>query len=191
MLIEDGGGSGQKMQITSEGRAKVISVSASTEHNVNHEHGKAYQAEFACDPDGAGDCFFYLKNTDDTDIVVEGVWLSLAGADEIQCKIGDTGTAVKTKGADITPVNMNAGSGNEADCLCYSNTADGAVDITGLSGGLTFQTIWVTAAASSNYFNFECDVIVPKNQAITLYAVGGDAAIRGTVVFDFHDKDLG
>jgi len=76
-----------------------------------------------------------------------------------------------------------------ADVLCYSNTADGAVDITGLSGGSTFQKIWLTAASDTQMFNFEQDIIIPKNNVFTIYCVGGDTLIRGTVVFNFHTHD--
>jgi len=180
---------GRGMSVDSEGRAEVAAVVTSRESHANWVHGEAYSAPFACDPDGAADCFFYLKNQDDKDLIVEGLELTAAGADEIYVVIGATGTAVKTNGADITPVNLNAGSGNEADVLCYSNTADGAVDITGLSGGSTVKYIWITAAATTAYFNHEQDIIIPKNYTYSLWAVGGDAAIRGTVLFHFHDTD--
>jgi hypothetical protein len=156
---------------------------------VNHNLGNAYNALFAVNPDGADDCIFYLKNQDNIDLVVEGLWIMSSAAEEIYLKIGDTGTAVKTNGADITPVNLNAGSGKTADVLCYSNTADGAVDITGLSGGSTFEKIWLTASADTQLFNFEQDIIIPKNQTFTIYCVGGDTLLRGTVIFNFHTHD--
>jgi len=45
----------------------------------------------------------------------------------------------------------------------------------------------VVAAADSKYFNFEADVVIPKNSTLTLYAVGGDVLIRGSVIMFFHD----
>jgi len=119
-------------------------------------------------------------------MILEGVWLESSAAEEVYLKIGDIGVAVKTNGADITPVNLNAGSGKTADVTCYSNTADGAVDITGLSGGGTFQKIWIAAAGDTHYFNFEQDIIIPKNKTFSIYCVDGDTLIRGTVVFFFH-----
>jgi len=187
MRIEGGTGTSYTAGVTDEFKLEADCISSSIEHHANQEHGDAYAVDFAVNPDAAGDCFLYLKNNSEKDMVVEGVWLSMSGADEVQCKIGDTGTAVKTNGADVTPVNLNAGSGSVADCLCYSETADGAVDITGLSGGSTFQTLHVVAAADSKYFNFEADVVIPKNSTLTLYAVGGDVLIRGSVIMFFHD----
>jgi len=187
MIIEDGKGSGISAEVTHENMIRTRAVTETNEHHVNQDEGNSYNALFAVNPDGADDVIFYLKNTDEKIMIIEGVWLQSSGAEEVYLKLGDTGTAVKTNGADITPVNLNAGSGHTADCLCYSNTADGAVDITGLTGGLTFQKIWMTAAADTKYFNFEQDLIIPKNQTFTIYCVGGDTNIRGTVCFLFHE----
>ncbi len=131
-------------------------------------------------------CIFYLKNLDNDDLVIEGIWIQTSAAEEIYFKIGDQGTAIKTEGADITPVNLNSGAGATADVLCYSNTGDGAVDITGLSNGATFQKFWFTAASDTKHLNFEQDVIITKNQTFTIYCVGGDTLLRGTLVFNFH-----
>ena len=185
MKIEDGG-SNQTAKVNDEGRLAVCSVSRSIESHTNSDHGEAYNAIFAVNPDGANDCIFYIKNNDDKDLRIEGVWWQTSAAEEIYYKLGDSGTAVKTNGADITPANLNAGSGNVADVTCYSNTADGAVDITGISGGTTIQKLWLTSTASV-YFNAEQDIIVPKNQVFTIYCVGGDTNLRGTVVFHFHE----
>jgi len=182
------GGTGRIAGVNEENRIIVEAVSASVEHHVNHHDGAAFNALFAVNPDGADDCIFYLKNEDDKDLVIEGVWWQTSAAEEVYYQIGDTGTAVKTNGADITPVNLNAGSGKTADAVCYSNTADGAVDITGLSGGSTFQKLWLTSA-TSEFFNMGQDVILPKNQTFTICCVGGDTLLRGTVVFNFHGKD--
>ena len=183
MIIENGGNTGHKLVVTSEGRAKAACVSASIEHHSNHTHGLAYNAVFAVNPDGAGDCFFYLKNNAEDDLCVEGFWITTSDAEEIYVNIGDTGTAVKTNGADITPVNLNAGSGNTADVTCYSNISDGAVDITGLTAGRTVNKYWLTAASDTQFFNFESDLIIPKNYSYSMYALGGDTLLRGTGCF--------
>jgi len=186
MIIEDGGGSGRSVTIDSEGRLNTRCVTTTAEHEANHDHGESYNAIFAVDPDGCDDCIFYIKNTEEKDMIIEGCWWQTSAAEEVYYKLGDTGTAIKTHGSDITPANLNAGSGNIADILCYSNTADGAVDITGLSGGTTIQKLWLTSAASG-YINAEQDIIVPKNQTFSIYCVGGDTLLRGTLVFFFHE----
>jgi len=189
MKIEDGGGTGIALKISDEGMAKVDAVSATPEHHINHVYGKAYNASFQVNPSGVTDCIFYFKNQDEIDCVIEGVWLQSSAQEEILLNLGEIGTAVKTAGADITPVNLNAGSGNTVDCLCYSNTDDQAVDITGLSGGNTFQKIYIQAIGDIKFYNFEADIILPKNQTFSMYACGGDTLVRGTVTFSFHNKD--
>ena len=186
MQIEDGKGSGFAVGVSAENRLFVDAVIQTIEHHANADHGDSYNAIFAVNPDGANDVIFYLKNTDEDDMIIEGVWLQSSAAEEVYFKIGDIGTAIKTSGADITPVNLNAGSGNIANVLCHSNVDDGAVDITGLSGGSIFQKIWIVAAADTKLFNFEQDIIISKNQIFTIYCVGGDTNIRGTVIFYFH-----
>ena len=188
MIIEDGTGNGNSAQVTDENFLKTMAITRSLENHVNQDEGQAYNALFAVNPDGAGDCILYLKNTNDADLIIEGVWWQTSAAEEVYYNLGDTGVPVLTNGATITPANLNAGSGNSADCLCYSNTADGAVDITGLSGGRTIQSLWLTSATST-LFNCEQDIILPKNQVFTIYCVGGDTLLRGTLMFHHHNSD--
>jgi len=190
MIIEDGKGQGYSASVNEENRMTTQSVAVSNEHHVNHKHGLCYNANFAVNPDGADDCIFYIKNQDELDLVIKGIWIQTSAAEEIYTKIGDLGTAIKTNGADITPVNLNAGSGKTADVLCYSNTADGAVDITGIDGGGTTLKLWLTNT-ESKWYNFNQDIIIPKNQTFTIYCVGGDTNLRGTVVFNFHGEQMG
>jgi hypothetical protein len=180
------------MNVNDEGRAEISAVTRTAEMHTNQVHGEAYAIPFAVNPDGADDCFFYIKNNSDIDMIIKGVWYTLSDADELYFKVGESGTAVATNGTDMTSyiANLNAGSGNIADVTCYSNTADGAVDITGLSGGRTIDKLWVVAAADNKFFNFEQDVILPKNQTFSIYAVGGDALVRGTVMIHFHNKNV-
>ena len=153
--------------------------------------GDAYHVLFGVNPDGANDCFFYLKNDSDSQyLVIEGFWYTASAAEEVNVYIAQTGTAVKTNGSDLTPVNLNASSGKAADVTCYGETADAAVDITGLSGGRNIDKLWITALADNKFFNFEQDVVLDKNDTFSLYAVGGDVLIRGNVVFHMIDKDL-
>ena len=188
MIIEDGVGSGKSAKVNNSNMIAVSAISMSVEHYINHDLGLAFNVLFAVNPDGAGDCIFYLKNTDDMDLVISGIWWQTSAAEEVYYKLGDIGTPVLTNGSAIIPVNLNAGSGKIASVLCYSNTADGAVDITGLSGGTTIQQLWLTNAASE-YFDLQSDIVLPKNTVFTIYCVGGDTNLRGTVAVGFHSMD--
>ena len=187
MFIEDGTGSGNSAQVTDENLLKTLAITRSLENHANQDEGEAYNALFAVNPDGAGDCIFYLKNNSNTDLIIESIWWQTSAAEEVYYKLGDVGVPVLTNGSVITPANLNAGSGNSADCTCYSNTADGATDITGLSGGTTIQQLWLTSAQST-LFNCEADIVLTKNQVFTIYCVGGDTLLRGTLSFHYHDS---
>jgi hypothetical protein len=61
--IRDGKGGGILAGVNSEHRLLVSSVSRSKEHHANIEHGEAFTMLVNLTPTGAGDCFFYFKNT--------------------------------------------------------------------------------------------------------------------------------
>lgn len=185
MLIEDGAGSGYKAKVGTDNRLKTIALTRSVEHQANHADGQGYNVLFAGTPAGAGDCFFYMKNNSDTDIVIEGVTHMVASAESIYYNISDTGTLGGTSDATV-PANLNAGSGNVADVTCETVIGDAAVDITGLSGGTKVQQYWLTTTQST-YINLDQDIIIPKNKTFTMWAVTGGVVVRGTVVFHFHD----
>lgn len=188
IIIEDGSGSGRSARVNGENRLLTSSVSASIEHHINHSEGNAFNAMFAVTPAGANDVIFYLKNQDEKDIVIEGVWWQTASAEQVYYKLGVTGTAGGGSSETIIPANLNAGSAKTADVICLSRTADAAVDITGTTGGTIIQKLWLTSAASVD-FNANQDIIVPKNQTFTIFCVAGSIALRGTIVFNFHAKD--
>jgi len=177
---------GMPAHVNEMGHLETEAITHSAEHYANNIAQEAYQVPFAVNPDGAGDCIFYLKNEADEVLNIEGFSYTSSAAEEIYIEIANTGTAVLTNGTAQTPANCNAGSGNQADCVCWTETADGAVDITGLTGGREIERLWITAAADKTFHNFECDVILPKNSIFTIWCVGGDTNIRGTVVFYYH-----
>lgn len=187
MIINDGKGTGYAAGINAENRLLTSSICATPEHQINHSKGLAFQAYFAVNPAGADDVIFYILNNDNIDIVIEGITINTSAAEEIEYGFC-SGTAVATSGASLVPVNLNAGSGNTADITCYGNTADGAVDITGLTR-TRIERIWLAASETTFYYNFEADLILPKNKAFYISAVGGDTLLRGSVLFTFHDPE--
>lgn len=179
MRIEDGTGEGFAAKVNEENQLLTECVTVTAESHTNRHEAEAYHVLFDNTPDGAGDCFFYMKNLDDIDIIIEGVWFRVASTEKVQIKLGDVGTLIG--GTTITPVNCNAGSGNVADgTFCHSS------DMTGLSGGNIVETYWLGSTESKHY-NFEQDIVLPKNSVYTMYAVTGDVPVSGTVVFNYHD----
>ena len=86
MIITDGEGKGYSAGITSENRLKTSAITATIEHHVNHLDKQAYQLVFQVTPEelnpsiGTGEaCFLYIKNSSETDICLEGIFLRLGG----------------------------------------------------------------------------------------------------------------
>ena len=177
---------GTPAKVNNDNQLETYAVTHSNEHWHNIIGEEAYQVPFAVNPGGADDCFFYLKNNSADDIVVEAFSYTSSAAEEIYVEIANTGTAVLTDGTAQIPANCNAGSGKTANVTCWSGTADEGVDITGLAGGREIDRIWIIAAADNKLHNFEMDLIIPQNQIFSLWCVGGDTNIRGTVHFYFH-----
>jgi hypothetical protein len=177
--IVDGKGSGLTAGVNSDNRFQVSAVEQSVEHFVNHTKGESYNLLFTATPTGPGDCFLYIKNTAEIDMVLEGFWIKLEANEYLEIKIGDTGTVAG--GTDITPVNLNGGSGKTA-LGAFQN----GVDITGLTGGQVSHRIYHASSVGSIFWNFNQDIILPKNRAITIYAQTGTTEISGIMVFNYH-----
>ena len=179
--IEDGTGKGYQVLVDSSNRLHVYSISESLEHHTNIIHGEAYNLLFAQTPTAAGDCFLYMKNENDLDIIFEGITLNVPTDETVQIKLGDAGTPVG--GAAVEPTNLNAGSNNNAQGDFQAGN-----DITGLSGGTVAAQYFLNAGGSSAHFNFEQDIILPKNRILTLYVVTGAILVTGYLAFFYHER---
>lgn len=179
MMIEDGKGSGKKAEVTTRNKLSVYAVTESEEHDAN-ETGRAYSIPFSATPTGTDDCFFYFKNTGEKDVIFEGIGVKLVADEYIDIKIKDIGTP--SGGSATTPVNLNAGSGGT-----LSATVQDGNNITALSGGSTAYRIYHASANETKYTNFEQDIIVTKNQTLTLYIQTGTTALEGFLNCYEHD----
>ena len=182
LYLEDGGGSGKSAQINSEGRLLTSAVTASLEHHANHQ-GHAYNVLFEQTPDGVDDCIFYMKNESETDAVVEGITLSATALCHIRVERSNSGTA--SSPTTLTPVNLNGGSGLQADGTFQTGSS------LGFDSSSVVELYRFSGDTTSKYFNFEQDIILPKNRSITLWCVMPDSSgdvptIYGTVIFHYH-----
>ena len=184
MIINGGTGNGYAVGVNEENSLKVSAITTTVEHHMNHHDGLAYNLIFSATPTATGDCFVYIKNTDDADMSFEGIDLWNTASEYIDIKLNDSGTA--TGGTAITPINSNAGSGNEAD-----GTFEAGANITGLSGGKTAYRIYHKGSTGMVHYNFEQDIILPKNKTLTLYAELGGTPLGGNIIFNCHTVDLG
>jgi hypothetical protein len=188
MHIEDGQGSGVTVGVNSDHRMKTISVAASPEHHANHEKGLAFNMLFQETPissqpsESIGKiCFLYIKNESELDLIVEGLELRLAGTNlteiiEVQANDGE----IPIGGDSNTPVNLNLGSANEASGIFLSSG-----EITGISEGLIMFRYYVASSDETKSINFEQDLVIPKNNTLTLWALNGNIEIDGMMVFYF------
>jgi len=174
--IRDGKGRGYLAEVTTENRMKTASVTRSKEHDANLVYGSCYNMLVDLTPTGAGDCFMYIKNTGTKNIVIEGFGIYAASAEKIKGMLNDSGTPVG--GTDFVPVALNTASGKAAVGIFQTG-----VDITGLSGGTTFQTFRIPANGATNSVNFEADIVVAPGGTFTAYAVTGGVALEGHMVF--------
>lgn len=187
MFINDGSGKGFQAKVDSSNRLQTRAVIVTSEHDSNHVDGEAYSAFFSQSPTAADDCIFYMANSSDDDIVVEGIALGVTNCtadDYLYIKIGDTGT--RNSATAITPVNLNGGSGNTASGT-FEQGADldgGAATLTGGSEIYRYVLAGVTDLTTTCY-NFAQDVILPKNKTITMW-VGGSATGTYNISVDFH-----
>lgn len=175
---------GQVAGVTDHGRLTTDCVTVTEEHHVNKDEGEAYTWQFSEDPDANDDCIFYIKNTDDKDLVFEGVDLYVTADCEVYLKIGGEGTTAT--GTTITGTNLNVGSGNVADVACIQ---DGDVEAGGsFTGSNEFVRYKYTEGTTydTHHRNFPCDIIVPKNQVFSLWVNTAGVIVAGTLYGYFH-----
>ena len=158
-LIEDGKGSGILAAVGAGNRLKTQAVMISSEHYANHNDGQAFNLIFSQTPTGANDCFVFIRNTSENDIVIEGVSIKSAGAEQINFYFNNDGSAGDVTIA--TPSNCNAGSGRAADGFFATGN-----DISGLTQGTLVTSLFVPSGTETKHYNFPQDLIIPKNRNI-------------------------
>ena len=186
MKIQDGTGSGNVAGVNAAGQLKVRGVSATPEHYFNHEKGQAFQIPFQVTTEAANPrCFFYFKNTDSRDAVIEGLYVATDIACELSVQLKNSGAPAG--GTAVTPVNCHLNSG-----ILASGTFEYGADLGNAASVLTGGTEWLvkkyfTTNNDTDFWNFEMDLIVPKNTVITLWSDTNSTTVTGTMVFHYGD----
>ena len=187
MKIDDGH-TGYSAGVTDENMLKTKATTQTIEHHSNQVHGQAYALPISVSANAADDCIFYMKNSSDTDMIIEGLTVGCKDAtsdDSLYFKLGDTGT--RDSATDVVPINLNTSSGNTAsgDFETGVHLNDGT-----LSGGSEFERILLpdTTDKTSSNFNFTQDVIIKENGTFTIWVGGsGTGTYYITVNFHYHD----
>lgn len=174
MIIRDSS-TGKSWDINPDGFGAINAFTSPLQYFANIIRKDAYSAIISETPTGVGDCFFYIKNICNYDLILTSLSFYAAAAETIQMKLGDIGTVGGTH-AELLPSSRNAGSGKTADVTCESG-----VDITGLSGGVVVDQFYATA--EQKRVEWGSRIIVPKNAIMSLYAVTGAISIGCTLGF--------
>ena len=189
MKIEDGKGRGYIVAVDDENYLLTSCITQSEEHHANVNHQTCYNMTFQiANVSGLSNPFLYIKNNYNYNLMFEGltIWSNFPNDGDnhqyVEVTIEDTGTALG--GSSGTPVNLNAGSGKEADVTCrYGN------QVTGITKGRILERLYVASGGSSKSFNFDQDIILPKNNTLCLYSNPGASGLKleGTLDFYFHE----
>jgi hypothetical protein len=148
MLIEDGTGTGNKVEVDSSHRLRARTVRSTYHQYVSCDHEQAYMASLGTEAKptltvtGTGGYMMFLKNTSSLyDAIMARITISTSARMEIVIMknptIGSLGNEVA-----VTPANKNFKSGKVADVDVYAwdEVGDG---ITGITGGTLVGTCQV------------------------------------------------
>jgi hypothetical protein len=102
-------------------------------------------------------------------------------------QVGDKGS--RNAATNVIPINANAGSGLSAD-----GVFEIGVDLDGgsatLSGGNEIAMYkFGSATSKTESFNFAQDVILPKNETMTIWCNTSTVTVYVTIPFNYHDAN--
>jgi len=186
-IIEDGAGTGYKVQVDKKNRIRTYSVVEDEPTFINRVEKEMYSSPWTSSGITAatgGNWIVYVKNTSTSkDMVVV----------TLKHRVEDTGgslsswlNVIGTPGgtlATITPANRNAGSNNEASCDYYTST-----NITGLSGGRKVGSVYGKVDEEFEYGKPCSGWILPPNSTLGIKADNNTAKHFGGLAFYFRDK---
>jgi len=170
MKIEDSAGGGYGAKVDDEHRLHTFSVVETEDKHINKE-GKQWSAYFTTTPTGAGDYFFYLKNTGAADLAISDIRIMGAATDTITYE-WVSGTPTYSAGADVAPIARNGGSSKIPSATIKKDT-----NTTGLtSQGVIFFERFDTA--NKRYkLSTTSNIIIPQGSAIAFKAETGTSLI--------------
>jgi len=167
----------------SDNRMNVSSRSDSRSYYNSRDVGQAYSLVFDFQSAAATEYGVYLQNTSSTKtIVVDAIGINAAQNARMKLHFV-TGTA--TAGNAVTPVNLNGGSPNAADCVAR----EGGSEATGIAGLTIDKTIDFAAVQADGHEEFRLDdrLRLGQNQAIAIeYDEGTGGDMFGVIFFFFE-----
>ncbi|MCK5013203.1 MAG: hypothetical protein KAS66_05245 [Candidatus Omnitrophica bacterium] len=178
---------GNTARVDSDNRLQVASVSESIQHSTSHDKGQAYQVQGTATLASGTVVGLQFENTSsDKDMVISYVRsqiIDAAGGTVLPSVenylLMQFGRTYASGGAQVTPVNMNTGSGNQAEATIYNGGAT-------LAGtGVEFDREYWKAEAELVRFNKEGAMIVGPNDTFDISFVGDHTSGTGYVRVSF------
>ena len=176
MIIENGVGGSNLAQVDELHRLSTFAIVESEDKFVNKTGGQ-WSLYFTATPTGAGDYFFYLKNTDSVTHAISDIRIMGASADTITYE-WVTGTPTYTGATDVTPTTRNGGSNKVPVSIIKSDP-----NITGLTsdGVIFFERL---DTANKRYkLSTTSNIIMPQGSALAFKAATGTALITCVVSY--------
>jgi len=168
--IIDGTGSGKEAMVDDHNRLQVFAITEPEDKYLN-EWGNVWSIYFTETPVGAGDYFFYLKNTGSKDLKISDIRIMCASADTFTYEFV-SGTPSYTSSTALTPVARKLGSSKSPTATINSDT-----DTTNLTseGVIFFERC---ATANTRYkLSTSSNILIPQGHAFAIKAATGTALV--------------
>jgi len=161
---------GAVADVTDAGFLKTTTIAQTLEQVLAIE-GKRFYVSLIETPTGAGDAFFYLKNTGTSDL---GLGFVVASSDVDTTEIAaSVVTGDASAGTPIEAINLNLGSTNTLDATILHAPA-----ITGLTDQLTFGALQLTVANTAYAVGAAGELLVPQGKAVVMRRLGATGTIK-------------
>lgn len=169
-----GAGNNVSAGVSEDGRLKTNAVAIEPEYYSNFQEEYCFYLQITVTPSPSAD-FLYIKNTDDTPMILENLYITCATDEEIWLYRNPSGTP--TDGSETIPANSNFGSSKKADgTFIYGS------DLGGLTSSELYNTL-SCYADQNNAFTFRNWIIIPKNSTIGFNARNGDIELDISMPF--------
>ncbi len=165
------GDNGNTWHIDEDNRGHVFAVVETQDKAVNKE-GEQWSLPFTVTPVGAGDYFFFFKNTGTQDLAITDLRTMCASAETITYH-WVTGTPTYTSDTDIDPVAKNGASSKIPTATIKSDT-----NTTGLTdeGEMYFDRL--DTANKMYKLSTTANIIIPQGSQFALKATTGGAEVK-------------
>ena len=157
------------------GQLLTEATTSPEDRHINIHHARVWSLPFEVDPAGAGDYFFYLKNTDSIDYLVTDLRGSTTVVGYIEVN-HVSGTPAYVGETPVVPVNRHLGSSNAPDCTINIDT-----DITGLTNEGTLFRIDVATINQLAHLRSTAGIVLPTGQALALSWSAATGILHGNL----------